>query len=135
MGFGSDGASVIVGMSTGVATRLKSYNQFMTSLHCCAHRTNLCVQEASKNVEVKETCKQLDALVNRVFAHFSRSSMRQGELSKMQDALEYTHLHILGIVKTRWLSRHGAIMRVCDVYEPLMKTLQSQSDAYNVFLS
>ena len=135
MGFRSDGASVMVGMSTGVATRLKSYNPFMTSLHCCAHRTNLCVQEASKNIEVKETCKQLDALVNRVAAHFSRSSLRQGELTKMQDALEYTHLHILGIVKTRWLSRHGAIMRVCDVYEPLMKTLQSQSDAYNIFLS
>ena len=53
----------MVGMSTGNAARLKSYNPFMTSLHCCTHRTNLCVQEASKNIEVKETCNMLDALV------------------------------------------------------------------------
>ena len=99
MGFGSDGAFVMVGMSNGVATRLKSYNPFMSSIHCCAHRTNLCVQEASKYEEIKETCKMLDALVNRVATHFSRSSMRQGELAKMQDALECTNLHVLGIVR------------------------------------
>ena len=36
MGFGSDITFVMVGISTGVATRLKLYNPFMTSLHCYA---------------------------------------------------------------------------------------------------
>ena len=54
MGFRSDGAFVMVGMSTGVATRLKSYNPFMTSLHCCAHRTNLCVQEVQRTLKSKK---------------------------------------------------------------------------------
>ena len=35
--FGSDGASVMVGKSSGVATRLKKHNSEMISIHCGAH--------------------------------------------------------------------------------------------------
>jgi hypothetical protein len=35
--FGSDGASNMTGNQTGVATRLKEINPFMTSIHCISH--------------------------------------------------------------------------------------------------
>ena len=36
-GFGSDGASVMVGRSSGVATRLKKHNSEIISIHCGTH--------------------------------------------------------------------------------------------------
>lgn len=41
MGFGSDGASVMTGVRTGVSTRLKSDNCYLVSIHCVAHRLQL----------------------------------------------------------------------------------------------
>ena len=34
VGFGSDGASMMVGSKTGIATRMKAMNPFIVSLHC-----------------------------------------------------------------------------------------------------
>ena len=39
--FGSDGAPVMVGKRTGVATRMKCHNSEMVSIHCGAHRVAL----------------------------------------------------------------------------------------------
>ena len=40
-GFGSDGASVMVGSMGDVATRLKKSNPLMLSIHCIHHRLAL----------------------------------------------------------------------------------------------
>ncbi|KAL3690756.1 hypothetical protein R1sor_004407 [Riccia sorocarpa] len=53
--FGSDGASVMVGKDSGVATRLKnSVNPYLLNVHCIAHRTNLAVLSATKHPECKD---------------------------------------------------------------------------------
>ncbi len=38
MGFGSDGASVMIGRVSGISTRLKKHNPLMINVHCIAHR-------------------------------------------------------------------------------------------------
>ena len=49
-GFGSNGAAVMVGKKSGVATRLKAHNGEMISIHCGAHRLALaCSQAAESN--------------------------------------------------------------------------------------
>lgn len=45
--FGSDGASAMVGSRSGVATRLKSHNSVIISIHCIAHRLALAAGQAS----------------------------------------------------------------------------------------
>ena len=67
----------------------------MTYVHGCVHQTNLSAQEALKNIEIKETCKMLDVLLNQVVCSFPRISRHGGK-----DALEYIHVHMLRIVKT-----------------------------------
>ena len=47
-GFGSDGASVMVGFRNGVATRLNTGNPTMLSIHCINHRLGL---GASQSIE------------------------------------------------------------------------------------
>ncbi len=49
-GFGSDGAAVMVGRSTGVATRLKRQNSEMISIHCGAHRLALASGQAANSI-------------------------------------------------------------------------------------
>jgi hypothetical protein len=53
VGFGSDGASTMVGKNTGVATLLKKVNPFLTSTHCVAHKTNQLLWKLLKQTVVK----------------------------------------------------------------------------------
>ena len=50
VGFGSDGASVMVGRKTGVATRMKSHNPAIISVHCVAHRLALAAAQAADKI-------------------------------------------------------------------------------------
>lgn len=45
--FGSDGAPVMTGRRTGIATRMKVHNPEMVSIHCGAHRVALASSHAS----------------------------------------------------------------------------------------
>ena len=49
--FGSDGASNMRGNQTGIATRLKKINPFMSSIHCISHRLHLAGKDASDEIE------------------------------------------------------------------------------------
>ena len=64
VGFGSDGAALMVGKTLGVAAQLKKVNPFLTSTHCVAHRTNLAALEASKNQSCKEMSTAVDSMLN-----------------------------------------------------------------------
>ena len=48
MGFGSDGAAVMMGRKTGMAKRLKDQNPFLINIHCVAHRVALAASAAGK---------------------------------------------------------------------------------------
>ena len=50
MGFGSDGASVMVGRRAGVATLLKEKNPQIVAIHCVAHQLALAVAQAGDAV-------------------------------------------------------------------------------------
>ncbi|XP_024522352.1 uncharacterized protein LOC9646126 [Selaginella moellendorffii] len=121
VGFGSDGCNVMTGNRTRVAARLKEVNPFMTSTHCLSHRANLCVEDVYKNPVVHNLCDEVDQVVNKVASFFSRSSSRLQQLQALQDELDFKVLKVLRIQQTRWLSRGGAITRMCECLEPLLK--------------
>ena len=50
IGFGSDGASVMVGCRSGVTTQLKSLNPAMIAVHCVAHRLALAASQAADKI-------------------------------------------------------------------------------------
>lgn len=50
VGFGSDGASVIVGKHSSVSTRVKKESPHCINIHCIAHRLNLATSQASRNI-------------------------------------------------------------------------------------
>ncbi|EFJ08511.1 hypothetical protein SELMODRAFT_428911 [Selaginella moellendorffii] len=60
-------------------------------------------------------------VVNKVASFLSRSSSRLQQLQALQDELDFKVLKVLQIQQTRWLSRGGAITRMCECLEPLLK--------------
>ena len=51
-GFGSDGAAVMVERKSSVATRVIQNSPHCISIHCMAHRFNLCTSQASRNIPI-----------------------------------------------------------------------------------
>lgn len=49
-GFGSDGANVMVGKSHSVSALIKKENPHCINIHCMAHRLNLAISQAIKNI-------------------------------------------------------------------------------------
>jgi hypothetical protein len=81
VGFGSDGASTMIGKQNGVAARLKEkVNYFLTFVHCVAHRTNLTAIVATKVGPCKDMSREIDALLNSVAVHFKKSCKKKKTL-------------------------------------------------------
>lgn len=64
MGFGSDGASVMTGRVSGVATRLNRINPYLVSIHCVVA---LAVSQASEQVEYIKKFKRSLASIYSFF--------------------------------------------------------------------
>jgi hypothetical protein len=120
MSFSSDGASVMLGRSTGVASRLKERNECLFITHCIAHRLALACNSAEKKVDF---CKHVEHVIKSVYNFFSNSTKRIDILHKYQEILEHPILKIKQIYEVRWLSWYEAIKNLCLSIEPLMDTL------------
>ena len=55
VGFGSDGASVMIGHNNGVATQMKRYNRVLKAVHCTAYGLELVFKDALKKVALYTT--------------------------------------------------------------------------------
>ena len=118
--FASDGASVMLGRSTGVVTRIKERNECLFITHCIAHRLALACNSAEKKVDF---CKYAKYIIKSVYNFFSNSSKKIDTLHKYQEILEHPILKIKQIYEVRWLSWYKAIKNLCLSIEPLMDIL------------
>ena len=86
-GFGSDGASVMVGRSSGVAIRLKKHNSEMISIHCGAHRLALASSQAAESITYMYL-KRFDNHLITLFYYFKNSPVREAALHQIQEIME-----------------------------------------------
>ena len=82
--FGSDGASVMTGRHSGVATRLKVYNPEMASLHCGAHKLALASSQAAKHIPYLKT---FDSHLVTLYYHFANSPVPEATLHEVQEIM------------------------------------------------
>ena len=78
--FTSDGASVMLGKRNGVAALLRAEVPHVTEQHCVAHREDLGIDDAWKNVTLM---KDIEVLLRTVYANFSRSSVKKSEFEEL----------------------------------------------------
>lgn len=92
-GFGSDGASVMVGRKSGVATRVKQKSPHCINIHCIAHCFNLYTSQASRNIPV---LKEFEGTISDLYYYFggSKSGNRACELKEIQTILNHPQLKI-----------------------------------------
>ncbi|XP_038065760.1 zinc finger protein 862-like [Patiria miniata] len=112
-GFGSDGASTMVGRINGVAAQLKRESSTIISNHCVAHRLALAVGGASGKVDY---VKKFNNTLEILYHFYEKSSVRTAALKEIQDSLHVPSSRPKRPRTTRWLSHDQA----CDT---LSKTL------------
>src|SRR6185369_7872323 len=118
--FGSDGASNMTGNRTGVATRLKEINPFMTSIHCISHRLHLAGKDASNEVEYFQKYEQV---LQNLYSYFSKSHKRQDLLKLMQEINDEPTLKVLKLCETRWLSLSNSVHNLHQIMNSALAAL------------
>ncbi|CAG8840593.1 25390_t:CDS:2, partial [Gigaspora margarita] len=98
--FGSDSASTMLEKQTGIATRLKKINLYITENHCIAHHLHLACKDVTKEVQYFQ---KYEKIVKGIYLYFSSSYKRLLALKLVQNNLNEPELVLLNIISTRWL--------------------------------
>ncbi|KAM3598140.1 uncharacterized protein V6R79_014099 [Siganus canaliculatus] len=112
----SDGASVMLGKHNGVAALLKRQIPHLTEQHCVAHREDLGIDDAWKNVPLM---RDVETLLRTVYSTFSRSAVKRGKMEDLAKILDEDALSFRPLNEVRWLSRHQAVNAVLRNYTVL----------------
>jgi hypothetical protein len=118
--FGSDGASNMIGNKTGVATRLKKINPFMSSIHCISHRLHLAGKDASDEIEYFQ---EYEKVLRSLYSYFSKSHKRQNLLKLMQEINNEPTLKVLKLCDTRWLSLSNSVHNLHQIMNSVVDAL------------
>lgn len=117
IGIGSDNASVMVGVNTGVHAILKKDNPHLILIRCVCHSLQLATSHACS-----ETIpRHLDYLISETYNWFSKSTLRQQAYKDIYKCLNENHdpLKIVQACNTRWLSIESAVVRIVDQWYEL----------------
>lgn len=125
IGFGSDGASVMVGGRSGVATRLKSHNPSIVSVHCVAHRLALSAAQAADNVPY---LKKFKRYLSQIFFYYHNSSVRSASLKAIQEVLDNPVLKTKAAGDTRWLSHDQAVSTIRRILPSLVAHVEKEAE-------
>lgn len=98
VGFGSDGASVMMGHISGVQARLKVIVPRLIEIHCVAHRGNL----VGGSLEDDDTFNLTSEIISDTYNYYHANTKR---LSTLKDTAASLNLVLKAIIKpcpTRW---------------------------------
>ena len=124
VGCNFDGASVMLGSKTGVATQLNErVNQNIVIMHCVAHNLELGVADAIKSVPYLQSFMNS---VSQIFRFYYYSPKKRRELHGFADIFEeQAAYYSSGSQKTRWVaSRHRALLALEKNFAITVKHLE-----------
>lgn len=98
---GTDGASVMLGSNTGVATRLKADKKYIISMHCMNHRLELAFKDAASSTNCH---KKLAALLLGLYLLYHKSALNRANLKRSFLALGMQVLIPTRACGTRWVT-------------------------------
>lgn len=120
----SDGASVMLGKHNGVAALLKQKIPHLTEQHCVAHREDLGIDDAWKDVPLM---RDVETFLRTVYSTFSRSTVKRGKLEELAKILDEDSLSFRPLNEVRWLSRDQAVNAVLRNYTVLEEYCKRES--------
>lgn len=114
IGYSSDTCNVMFGERQSVVALMKAEFPHVTFVRCSCHMIHLCVSHACLKLSTS-----LEDLCRNVFSHFSRSSLRQHELTEFQNFLDIKPHKMLAFGQTRWLSLEACVSRLLEQWDAL----------------
>lgn len=116
-GIGTDNASVMTGVNSGVYQRLKALIPHLILIRCICHSLQLAVSAASKEF----VPRNLEFLIRETYSWFPHSALRQSEYKKLYNVMNEGHepLKIVMACNTRWLSIESAVNRIHNQWHEL----------------
>ena len=100
IGFGCDGASVMIGHKNGVAAKLKEKFPALVTIWCVAHRLELAALDSMRNIPAVTELKQI---INGIYKHYHSSPKASRELNAVAEAMQIQLVKPGTIDGTRWL--------------------------------
>lgn len=126
IGFGSDGANVMIGCKNGVATVLKRMNPALISVWCCAHRLSLIAHWAANAVQ---DIKKIQDILVRIFKYFKYSAVRNNKLKELKGIMMEKVRKFKKPTAVRWLSLHEAVDAAEQSWGILVLILENEATA------
>ena len=131
----SDGAAVMTGKRSGVATRLKALNRHVITFHCLCHKLALACTDTNSEVHY---IKNVELWLRQLWKMFENSPKRTATYMKVQLQLKSLQLSENGkkvvtkklkkACQTRWLSFDAATAAIFDDYLAVLQTLRQLKD-------
>ncbi|XP_062533289.1 uncharacterized protein LOC134202271 [Armigeres subalbatus] len=126
VGFGSDGASVMMGSEKSVMRLLKNDCPALIVIKCSCHSLALCASYACEKLP-----SYLEQLLRDIYSYLSCSPKRSKEYAMIQSILEVKPLKQLHPSATRWLSLESVVKRNIDRFSELIMFFTFQSNCDN----
>lgn len=121
VGFASDGASVMTGRLTGVATRLKNMNPNVITVHCAAHRLALAAYHAASSFQ---QLKDFQTTITQLYYFFENSAVRYERLGDLQKIMKAESKKFKKPTSVMWLSLQEAVDSVHKSWSVLVAVLE-----------
>lgn len=131
----SDGAAVMTGARSGVATRLKEVNPHLISMHCLCHKLALACTDTSGQIEY---IRNVELWLRQLWKLFDNSPKRTALYLKVQMNLKSLVLSdkskaavakkIKKACQTRWLSFDAATHAIHEDFTAIVQTLRQLKD-------
>ena len=126
--FASDGASVMVGRKSGVATKLTDLFPQLITWHCLNHRLEVAVSDAPLETQ---GINHFRSFMDCLFALYSRSPLAQTKLEIEAAELEVQFKKIGRVLSTRWVSSsYKTVSTVWRDYEALAAHFATRLNKY-----
>uniref|UniRef100_A0A672RKS2 HAT C-terminal dimerisation domain-containing protein n=1 Tax=Sinocyclocheilus grahami TaxID=75366 RepID=A0A672RKS2_SINGR len=101
IGVTCDGTSVMLGRTSGVASRLRDIFPNITVWHCSVHRLELAIGDVVKEIG---TINYFKILMDKLYAIYSASNKNRMELKDAAESLDVQLCKIGRILDTRWVA-------------------------------
>uniref|UniRef100_A0A3P8U5N6 DUF4371 domain-containing protein n=1 Tax=Amphiprion percula TaxID=161767 RepID=A0A3P8U5N6_AMPPE len=129
IGFCSDGASVMLGVKSGVRKLLKDDFPSIVLWHCLNHRLELAVDQA---LDKTGGTKDFHAFLDSLYALYSQSPKNTRELSECAHNLHITLRRIGKVFTVRWVaSSWRAVSAVWQSYPALAQHFREASEDHS----
>ena len=117
VGLATDGATSMVGVHEGFATKLKREVLHLFRTHCIAHREALASKDA---VEAISPMASLEKLSNRIHGWIGKSFLRNEALQSLLTIMEIGRLKVLHIHNVWWLSMGQVMERMASIMPAIL---------------